>query len=76
MHLQKLTNMLLSSIKPLTTNVTPTLSFNSNETSTTFGAFYLIHYIIKGLFIYLFCNLKSSQLYNAFCMLLVWLENH
>jgi hypothetical protein len=46
MHLQKLTNMLVSSIKPLT-NVAPTLSFNTNETSIAFGSFYLTRYIIK-----------------------------
>jgi len=46
MHLQKLTNMLLSSIKPLT-NVAPTLSFHSNEISITFSSCYLNRYIIK-----------------------------
>ncbi len=46
MHLQKLTNILLSSIKPLT-NVAPTLSFNSNETSIAISSCYLTRYIIK-----------------------------
>ncbi len=50
MHLKKLTNVLLSSIKPLT-NVAPTLSFNSNETSIAFSSCYLAHCIIKEFFL-------------------------
>jgi hypothetical protein len=55
MHLQKLTNMLLSSIKPLT-NVAPTLSFHSNEISIAFSYCYLNHYIIKEGFFFKICN--------------------
>jgi hypothetical protein len=55
MHLQKLTNILLSSIKPLT-NVAPTLSFNSNETSIAISSCYLTRYIIKEGFSFKICN--------------------